>query len=50
MHTRTSIHISEQLTEAKFSVDRCDNNNPGEDCYFIECKGIGLKSLYLKED
>jgi len=49
MHTRTSIHIAEQLTEAKYSVTRCEDNGPGEDSYFIECQGIGLRNLYCKE-
>ncbi|XP_043193170.1 RNA 3'-terminal phosphate cyclase-like isoform X3 [Amphibalanus amphitrite] len=39
LHTETAIHIAERLTQAKFSVEKCDSESG--DSYIIECEGIG---------
>ncbi|KAM4641364.1 RNA 3'-terminal phosphate cyclase isoform 1-T2 [Discoglossus pictus] len=42
LHTQTAIHFAEQLTKAKFTVQKCEM--PDTDCYIIECHGIGLQN------
>ncbi|PSN31248.1 RNA 3'-terminal phosphate cyclase, partial [Blattella germanica] len=39
LHTKTAIHVAEELTEAKFNII-----NEGPESYIIECEGIGLKN------
>jgi len=45
LHTETAIHIAEQLTNAKFSVE----DDPNSSSWIIKCKGIGLINPYLAE-
>ena len=49
MHTKTAIHVVELLTDAQYSVTKDVNCNLGEQSYLIECKGIGLKNVYLAD-
>ena len=39
LHTKTAIHVAEQLTEAKFSVEPCPDE---AGVHFIECRGISF--------
>ena len=49
LHTKTAIHVVEMLTDAQFSVIKDANCNLGEQSFLVECKGIGLKNVYLTD-
>ncbi|XP_034636054.1 RNA 3'-terminal phosphate cyclase [Trachemys scripta elegans] len=42
LHTQTAIHFAEQLTKAKFTVTKSEDEDSTKDAYFIECQGMGL--------
>ncbi|XP_042322055.1 RNA 3'-terminal phosphate cyclase isoform X1 [Sceloporus undulatus] len=42
LHTETAIHFAEQLTKAKFTVTKSEDDGSSKDAYIIECQGIGL--------
>ncbi|OXB66165.1 hypothetical protein ASZ78_012964 [Callipepla squamata] len=42
LHTQTAIHFAEQLTKAKFTVTKSEEEDPSKDTYIIECQGMGL--------
>ncbi|MBN3307308.1 RNA 3'-terminal phosphate cyclase [Amia ocellicauda] len=42
LHTQTAIHVAEQLTKAKFTVTKAEDDNANSDTYIIECQGIGM--------
>jgi len=44
LHTETAIHIAERLTNAKFKVENCSDNNKA---WVITCDGIGLENKAL---
>ncbi|KAG7513286.1 RNA 3' [Solea senegalensis] len=43
LHTQTAIHIAEQLTEAKFTITKSED----EQSFIIECQGSGVSNLQL---
>ncbi|XP_012697423.1 RNA 3'-terminal phosphate cyclase [Clupea harengus] len=47
LHTKTAIHVAEQLTEAKFSVSKAEDESATNDTYIIECQGIGVENSNL---
>ncbi|NXC18532.1 RTCA cyclase, partial [Corythaeola cristata] len=42
LHTQTAIHFAEQLTKAKFTVKKSEEEDPSKDTYIIECEGMGM--------
>merc|ERR1719419_1727103 len=44
LHTETAIHIAEKLTNAKFNIENCQDNNRA---WMITCEGIGLTNKHL---
>jgi len=44
LHTETAIHIAEKLTNAKFKIENCPENNRA---WMISCDGVGLVNQYL---
>jgi len=44
LHTETAIHIAEKLTNAKFKIENCADNNQA---WVISCEGIGLVNQSL---
>ncbi|XP_064004317.1 RNA 3'-terminal phosphate cyclase [Pogoniulus pusillus] len=42
LHTQTAIHFAEQLTKAKFTVTKSEEDDPSKDTYIIECQGMGM--------
>uniref|UniRef100_A0A8V5G4P5 RNA 3'-terminal phosphate cyclase n=2 Tax=Melopsittacus undulatus TaxID=13146 RepID=A0A8V5G4P5_MELUD len=42
LHTQTAIHFAEQLTKAKFTVTKSEEDDPNQDTYIIECQGMGM--------
>lgn len=42
LHTQTAIHFAEQLTKAKFTVTKSEEEDPSNDTYIIECQGMGM--------
>ncbi|EMP33191.1 RNA 3'-terminal phosphate cyclase [Chelonia mydas] len=42
LHTQTAIHFAEQLTKAKFTVTKSEDEDSTKDTYFIECQGMGM--------
>ncbi|KAJ7408769.1 RNA 3'-terminal phosphate cyclase [Willisornis vidua] len=42
LHTETAIHFAEQLTKAKFTVTKSEEEDPSNDTYIIECHGMGM--------
>ncbi|NXP44061.1 RTCA cyclase, partial [Heliornis fulica] len=42
LHTQTAIHFAEQLTKAKFTVTKSEEEDPSKDTYIIECQGMGM--------
>ncbi|XP_004614711.1 RNA 3'-terminal phosphate cyclase isoform X2 [Sorex araneus] len=48
LHTQTVIHFAEQLTKAKFTVTKSeDEEDASKDSYIIECQGIGMTNPNL---
>jgi len=41
-HTKTSIHFSQLLTSAKFTVTEAPRKNSLEETFWIECDGISF--------
>ncbi|TRY94409.1 hypothetical protein DNTS_027947 [Danionella cerebrum] len=41
LHTQTAIHVTEQLTNAKFAIRKAEDENANNDTYIIECQGVG---------
>uniref|UniRef100_A0A8C9TH73 RNA 3'-terminal phosphate cyclase n=1 Tax=Scleropages formosus TaxID=113540 RepID=A0A8C9TH73_SCLFO len=41
LHTQTAIHVAEQLTKAKFSVTKAEDEHSTGETYIIECQGAG---------
>ncbi|XP_067086787.1 RNA 3'-terminal phosphate cyclase [Osmerus mordax] len=44
LHTETAIHVAEQLTQAKFTITKADDDN---ETYIIECQGVGTSNSNL---
>nr|XP_032660840.1 RNA 3'-terminal phosphate cyclase isoform X3 [Chelonoidis abingdonii] len=42
LHTQTAVHFAEQLTKAKFTVTKSEDEDSTKDTYFIECQGMGM--------
>uniref|UniRef100_A0A8D0HHU7 RNA 3'-terminal phosphate cyclase n=1 Tax=Sphenodon punctatus TaxID=8508 RepID=A0A8D0HHU7_SPHPU len=42
LHTQTAIHFAEQLTKAKFTVTKSEDEDSTKDTYIIECQGMGM--------
>ncbi|RVE73648.1 hypothetical protein OJAV_G00033470 [Oryzias javanicus] len=42
LHTQTAIHIAEQLTQAKFTISKCEDEMSSSVTYIIECHGAGV--------
>ncbi|XP_077441142.1 RNA 3'-terminal phosphate cyclase [Vanacampus margaritifer] len=40
LHTRTAIHVAQQMTQAKFTITKCEDEL--NVTYIIECQGAGL--------
>lgn len=40
-HTETAIHVAQQLTRAKFSIQMDKQNDNAPTTWIIECTGIG---------
>ncbi|XP_006977885.1 RNA 3'-terminal phosphate cyclase isoform X1 [Peromyscus maniculatus bairdii] len=48
LHTQTAIHFAEQLTKAKFTVKKSEEEeDASKDTYIIECEGIGMANPHL---
>ncbi|CAI5776662.1 3' [Podarcis lilfordi] len=47
LHTKTAIHFAEQLTKAKFTVTKSEEDASPKDAYIIECQGVGLLNTNL---
>ncbi|XP_068176524.1 RNA 3'-terminal phosphate cyclase [Antennarius striatus] len=47
LHTQTAIHIAEQLTQAKFTITKSEEQLSGSVTYIIECEGSGLTNPSL---
>uniref|UniRef100_A0AAZ3QNQ9 RNA 3'-terminal phosphate cyclase n=1 Tax=Oncorhynchus tshawytscha TaxID=74940 RepID=A0AAZ3QNQ9_ONCTS len=47
LHTKTAIHVAEQLTQAKFTVTKADDENASNDTYIIECQGVGVTNPHF---
>ncbi|CAK6981286.1 RNA 3'-terminal phosphate cyclase [Scomber scombrus] len=47
LHTQTAIHMAEQLTQAKFTITKCDDELSSSDTYVIECEGSGASNPNL---
>lgn len=45
LHTQTAIHIAEQLTQAKFTISKCEDELSSN--YIIECEGSGACNPHL---
>jgi len=43
LHTESAIHITQQITGAKFSI----SNDPNNNSWLIRCSGIGYTNRYL---
>lgn len=41
LHTQTAIHVAQQLTQAKFTVMKADDEYSSNETYIIECQGVG---------
>uniref|UniRef100_A0A087XGF0 RNA 3'-terminal phosphate cyclase n=1 Tax=Poecilia formosa TaxID=48698 RepID=A0A087XGF0_POEFO len=42
LHTQTAIHIAEQLTQAKFTITKSEDELSSGVTYIIECQGSGV--------
>ena len=49
LHTKTAIHLVEQMTSAQFTVTKVKDGNLGEQSYIMECQGVGVQNVYLAE-
>ncbi|KAK7889159.1 hypothetical protein WMY93_024719 [Mugilogobius chulae] len=47
LHTQTAIHIAEQLTQAKFNISKCVDEQSGNVTHLIECEGSGIANPNL---
>ncbi|XP_053179082.1 RNA 3'-terminal phosphate cyclase [Scomber japonicus] len=47
LHTQTAIHMAEQLTQAKFTITKCEDELSSNDTYVIECEGSGASNPNL---
>ncbi|XP_030062362.1 RNA 3'-terminal phosphate cyclase [Microcaecilia unicolor] len=47
LHTQTAIHFAEQLTKAKFTVQKAEDQDSNTENYIIECEGIGMTNLNI---
>uniref|UniRef100_A0A665U4Y9 RNA 3'-terminal phosphate cyclase n=1 Tax=Echeneis naucrates TaxID=173247 RepID=A0A665U4Y9_ECHNA len=47
LHTQTAIHIAEQLTQAKFTIRKCEDELSSNVNYIIECQGSGVTNHNL---
>ncbi|KAM6973096.1 RNA 3'-terminal phosphate cyclase [Aplochiton taeniatus] len=47
LHTQTAIHVAEQLTQAKFTLSKSEDEIGSSDTYIIECQGAGIANPYL---
>ncbi|KAM9358211.1 RNA 3'-terminal phosphate cyclase isoform 2-T2 [Symphorus nematophorus] len=47
LHTQTAIHIAEQLTQAKFTITKSDDDLSSNLTYIIECEGSGATNAHL---
>ncbi|XP_076028064.1 RNA 3'-terminal phosphate cyclase [Genypterus blacodes] len=47
LHTQTAIHIAEQLTQAKFTITKCEDELSSNLTYVIECQGSGATNPNL---
>ncbi|XP_034076588.1 RNA 3'-terminal phosphate cyclase [Gymnodraco acuticeps] len=46
-HTQTAIHIAEKLTQAKFTITKCDDELSNDDTFLIECEGSGAANAHM---
>ncbi|PWA21245.1 hypothetical protein CCH79_00009562 [Gambusia affinis] len=42
LHTQTAIHVAEQLTQAKFTITKSEDELSSSVTYIIECQGSGV--------
>ncbi|XP_034529593.1 RNA 3'-terminal phosphate cyclase [Notolabrus celidotus] len=47
LHTQTAIHVAEQLTQAKFTITKCEDELSTNETYIIECEGSGVTNPHL---
>ncbi|XP_054459017.1 RNA 3'-terminal phosphate cyclase [Anoplopoma fimbria] len=47
LHTKTAIHIAEQLTQAKFTITKCEDELSSNEGYIIECEGSGAANTHM---
>uniref|UniRef100_A0A3Q2DHB5 RNA 3'-terminal phosphate cyclase n=1 Tax=Cyprinodon variegatus TaxID=28743 RepID=A0A3Q2DHB5_CYPVA len=47
LHTQTAIHIAEQLTQAKFTITKSEDELSSNVTYIIECQGSGVVNPHL---
>ncbi|KAK0144125.1 RNA 3'-terminal phosphate cyclase [Merluccius polli] len=47
LHTQTAIHIAEQLTQAKFTISKSEDDQNNNLTFIIECHGAGLSNPNL---
>uniref|UniRef100_H3CGK0 RNA 3'-terminal phosphate cyclase n=1 Tax=Tetraodon nigroviridis TaxID=99883 RepID=H3CGK0_TETNG len=47
LHTQTAIHVAEQLTRAKFTITKCEDEKSSNVTFIIECEGSGVTNPYL---
>ncbi|KAG8003318.1 RNA 3'-terminal phosphate cyclase [Nibea albiflora] len=47
LHTQTAIHIAEQLTQAKFTITKSEDELSSNVNYIIECEGSGASNPHL---
>ncbi|KAM9831808.1 RNA 3'-terminal phosphate cyclase [Neosynchiropus ocellatus] len=47
LHTQTAIHMAEQLTQAKFTITKSDDELSCNPTYIIECQGAGVTNPNL---
>ncbi|XP_041791714.1 RNA 3'-terminal phosphate cyclase [Chelmon rostratus] len=47
LHTQTAIHIAEQLTQAKFTITKCEDELSSNVTFIIECEGSGATNTNL---
>ncbi|XP_074490565.1 RNA 3'-terminal phosphate cyclase isoform X2 [Sebastes fasciatus] len=47
LHTQTAIHIAEQLTQAKFTITKSEDELSSNNTFIIECVGSGAANTHL---
>ncbi|XP_061594856.1 RNA 3'-terminal phosphate cyclase [Cololabis saira] len=47
LHTQTAIHIAELLTQAKFTITKCEDELSSGITHIIECQGSGIENPHL---